>query len=425
MLSPGGAQGSIRDGQNLKYEDKDRGWHCDNMRATMRAMNIDYAIREVTVPARELEKSGVKVVKLNIGDPNKWDFETPEHVRKALCRAVEECDNGYTAEEGIPELRKALAEKEKWKNDIDVSPDDIYITNGVSESINNIVAAAINPGDEVLVPGPSYPSYTEYIKYFGGVPVAYKTDEANDWQPDIDDIRSKVGERTKAMVIINPNNPTGALYSRKVLKEITDVVAENEILLMSDEIYDMMTFEGEHYSPATLAKDIPMILFNGFSKVDLLPGWRLGYSVFRDPKGELSEIKEGFVKQLRLRLCANHPCQLAVIQALNGPQEHWEATRKLRQRGEFAYKRLNEIEGISTTKPKGSFYIFPKIHSKKWRTDKEFVLDVLYNTHVLFVHGSGFDKTYGSMHFRSVFLPPVEVLEDAFDRLDKFMKGKG
>jgi aspartate/methionine/tyrosine aminotransferase len=389
-------------------------------------MDIDYAIREVTVPARELEKSGVKVVKLNIGDPNKWDFETPPHVRQALCRAVETCDNGYTAEEGIPELRKALAEKERRKNQIDVDAEDIYITNGVSESILDILAASIEPGEEVLVPGPSYPSYIEYIKYFGGVPVAYRTDEANDWQPDIDDIRRKISPKTKAVVVINPNNPTGALYSKKVLKEITDVVGEHDMFLMSDEIYDMMTFEGEHYSPATLAPDIPVVLFNGFSKVDLLPGWRLGYTAFRDPRGEMAEIREGFVKQLRLRLCANHPCQLAVIDALKGPQDHMEVTRrKLKARGEFAWKRLNEIEGISTTKPKGAFYIFPKVLSKRWRTDKEFVLDVLYNTHVLFVHGSGFDPTYGAGHFRSVFLPPVEVLSDAFDRLDTFMKGKG
>jgi len=395
------------------------------MRATKRAMNIDYAIREVTVPARELEKSGVKVLKLNIGDPNKWDFETPQHVRNALCRAVEECDNGYTAEEGLPELRKALAEKEKRKNSVDVSPDDIFITNGVSESILNVIAASVDPGEEVLVPGPSYPSYIEYIKYFGGVPVAYRTDELNDWQPDVDDIRKKITKKTKALVVINPNNPTGALYSKKVLKEMCDLAGEQGLFIMSDEIYDLMTFEGEHYSPATLCPDVPVILFNGFSKVDLLPGWRLGYSVFKDPKGELEEIKEGFVKQLRLRLCANHPCQLAVLEALNGPQEHWETTRqKLRVRGDFAYKRLNEIEGISTTKPKGAFYIFPKILSKRWRTDKEFVLDVLYNTHVLFVHGSGFDPTYGSGHFRSVFLPPVEVLSDAFDRLEQFMKGK-
>ena len=393
------------------------------MRATERAKNIDYAIREVTIPARELEKRGVKLIKLNIGDPNKWDFETPKHVRQALCRAVEECDNGYTNEEGVPELRAALVEKERKKNKIDIDIDDVFITNGVSESIQAIIAASINPGDEVLVPGPSYPSYIEYIKYFGGVPVAYCTDEENDWQPDLDDIRKKITPRTKALVVINPNNPTGALYSRQVLKGITDIVGEHDMFLMSDEIYDLMTFEGEHYSPATLAKDIPVILLNGFSKVDLLPGWRLGYSVFRDPKGDLEEIKEGFVKQLRLRLSGNFPCQLAVIEALKGPQDHLEVTKnKLRARGEFAYKRLNEIQGISTTKPKGAFYIFPKIEARGWKTDKEFVLDVLNQTHVLFVNGSGFDQTYGAWHFRSVFLPPVEILEEAFNRLDGFMR---
>jgi len=172
-----------------------------------------------------------------------------------------------------------------------------------------------------------------------------------------------------------------------------------------------------------LVPDLPVVLFNGFSKVDLLPGWRLGYSCFRDPNGKMDEIREGFVKQLRLRLCANHPCQLAVIEALKGPQDHMEVTRrKLKERGEFAHRRLNEIKGISTTKPKGAFYMFPRIESKKWKSDKDWVLDVLKETHVLFVHGSGFDTTYGAWHFRSVFLPPVEVLEDAFNRVDSFMR---
>ncbi len=397
-----------------------------DMRATKRSMDIDYAIREVTVPARELEMQGIELIKLNIGDPNKWDFETPVNVRQALCRAVEECDNGYANEEGVPELREALADKERRKNKIEMSADNVFITNGVSESIQDLIAASVDPGDEVLVPGPSYPSYIEYVKYFGGVPVAYRTDESNDWQPDLDDIKKKVTKRTKALVVINPNNPTGALYSDKVLKGITDIVGSNDMFLISDEIYDMMTFEGEHHSPASLAKDIPVVLLNGFSKVDLLPGWRLGYSAFRDPEGVLDEIKEGFVKQLRLRLCANHPCQFAVLEALKGPRSHMEKTRtKLKKRGEFTHKRLNEIKGISTTMPKGAFYIFPKIESKKWRSDKQFVLDVMKEAHVLFVHGSGFDPEYGAGHFRSVFLPPVDVLSEAYDRLEAFMKKNG
>ncbi|OPY31068.1 MAG: Aspartate aminotransferase [Methanomassiliicoccales archaeon PtaU1.Bin124] len=393
------------------------------MQATKRTMGIEYAIRDVLLPARELEKKGVEITKLHIGDPNKFDFRTPKHVRDALCRAVEKCDNGYEESEGNKELRQAIVEKEQKKNKLDIDINDVIVTNGVTESIQTITAAIIEPGDEILAPGPSYPSYMEFTKFFGGVPVTYRTIEEENWQPDIDDLRKKITRRTKYIVVINPNNPTGALYSDKVLKQITDLAGEHNLPIISDEIYDLMTFEGEHHSPATLAKDLPMILCNGFSKIDLLPGWRLGYSVFRDPTGELAEIKDAVQRQLRLRLSANAPCQMAVIEALKHPKDHLKGMMaKLKERGDFSTKRINEIPGLSVRKPQGAFYMFPKVESKKWKTDKEFVLDLLNNAHVLTVPGSGFDPLYGKGHFRMVFLPPIETLESAFDRIESFMK---
>jgi alanine-synthesizing transaminase len=393
------------------------------MKATKRTMGISYAIREVLLPARELEKKGIDVIKLHIGDPNKFDFETPKHVRDALCKAVERCDNGYEESEGNFELRQAIIQKERLKNNIDPQMEDVFITNGVTEAIQMITAATIEPGDEVLAPGPSYPSYMEFTKFFGGVPITYRTIEEENWQPDIDDLRKKITPRTKYIVVINPNNPTGALYSDKVLKQIADLAGEHKLFLISDEIYDLMTFEGKHHSPATLAKDVPMILLNGFSKIDLLPGWRLGYSVFRDSNGELNEIKEAVNRQLRLRLSANAPCQMAVIEALKAPKDHLEGMiRKLKDRGEFAYKRINEIPGLSVKKPQGAFYMFPRWESNRWKTDKEFVLDMLNNAHVLTVPGDGFDPVYGKQHFRMVYLPDKEILGRAFDQMESFMR---
>ncbi|MDD1765378.1 MAG: aminotransferase class I/II-fold pyridoxal phosphate-dependent enzyme [Methanomassiliicoccales archaeon] len=393
------------------------------MKATRRSMSVSYAIREFLVPAKKLENEGIEVIKLHIGDPNKYDFKTPKHVREALCKAVEECDNGYAESEGYMGLRKAIVDREKEKNQIDVEVNDVIVTAGVTEAIQMLVAAMIEPGDELLVPGPGYPTYPEFTSFFGGRPISYRTDESSNWQPDVDDIRKKITPRTKALVVINPNNPTGAVYPGKTLKDLADIAGEHDLLLISDEIYDLMTFDGVHNSPSTLAPDIPMVILNGFSKVDLLPGWRLGYAVFRDSHDELKDIKEGVMRQLRLRLSANYPCQMAMSVALKGPQDHHEEIRvKLRERAEFAFKRLNSIPGISTTKPRGAFYIFPRYQSKRWKDDREFVLDVLNYAHLLVVPGSGFGDEYGKGHFRLVFLPDIDTLGRAFDALADFMR---
>jgi len=393
--------------------------------AAKRTRNISYAIREVVLPARELEKKGVKVLHLNIGDPNKYDFDTPEHMKDALYKASQEGYNGYAPSEGYPELRAAIIDREKKRNNVDYNMEDICVCTGVTEALQTVLGVSLNPGDEILMPGPTYPQYTLISYYYGGKPIPYLCVEEDGWQPDVDDIRKKINSKTKSIALINPNNPTGALYSKKVIQEIVNIAGENQIPIISDEIYDDMVFDEKQYSTATIAKDVPVITLNGFSKVYLVPGWRMGHVMFHH-KGELDEVRDAFMRMARSRLCPNSVCQQACIAALKGPQDHIkEVNDKLRKRRDFSYKRLNEIEGISTAKPQGAFYIFPKIEAMDrgiWKSDKEFVLDLLHEAHVLVVHGSGFCAEYGVNHFRAVILPTLETLEKAFDSMEAFMK---
>lgn len=395
------------------------------IKASKRAQGVEYAIRDVLLPARQLEKKGIAILKLNIGDPNAYDFDTPQHIKDALYKAANERHNGYAPSEGLLELRRAIIEREQTRNHVSYEPEDICVTTGVTEGLQMLLNASLDPKDELLIPGPTYPQYNVITKFADAEPVAYHCSENENWQPDIDDIRTKITDRTKGIVLINPNNPTGALYSKNVLKEILDVAGEHALMVISDEIYDDLTFDGKQYATASLTNDVPVITFNGFSKVYVMPGWRIGYTMFKH-NGELDEIQDAFLRIARSRLCANSVCQQACIQALRGPQNHIDQMNdKLRQRRDFAFKRLNEIEGISTAKPDGAFYIFPKIEAMGkgvWKNDKEFVLDLLQEAHVLVVNGSGFCATYGKDHFRAVILPPMETLEKAFDAMEAFMK---
>jgi alanine-synthesizing transaminase len=249
--------------------------------------------------------------------------------------------------------------------------------------------------------------------------------EAENWQPNVDDLRKKITKKTKALVIINPNNPTGAVYGRKMIQEMLDIAAEHDLIVLSDEIYDMLTYSDNFVSTASLAKDVPVLGFNGFSKAYQMTGLRLGYMYFKAQNGELDDLRLCIEKECRIRLCANTPVQKAGAAALNGPQDHIKGVvEKLRERRDYSCKRLNGIEGISSTKPEGAFYIFPKIHGvgTHWKTDMEFVIDLLKETGVLVVNGSGFDPHYGKGHVRAVFLPPIPELEAAFDALEAFMK---
>jgi len=397
-------------------------------KVTERARSIEYAIRDVIAFAKKLEKEGKKIVYLNIGDPVKFDFNTPEHIKEALMKAVDEGANWYAPSEGLPELREAICGKEKKVNAVMVQPEDVIVTQGISEGIQLLMAAVVEVSDEVLVPGPTYPPYMSYVKFFGGKPVSYETVEEDNWQPNIDDLRNKITAKTRAIVVINPNNPCGALYNEKVVKEIVDLAGERSLLLVSDEIYDRIVYKEGFVSTAHIAKDVPVVGMNGFSKTYLMTGWRLGYMYFHDPEGKLTELKECVEKETRVRLSANTPVQKAGVAALQGSQHHIvEMVKKLRERRDYAWKRLNQIKGISCTKPEGAFYVFPKVDGggSRWKTDKDFAQKLLEETGVLVVHGSGFDPVYGLKHFRAVILPPVKTLEIAFDRLEQFMARYG
>jgi alanine-synthesizing transaminase len=397
------------------------------VKVTARVRNIEYAIRDIIAHTEHLLQAGKKLYCLNIGDPGAFDFPTPEHIKQALCRAVEENDSYYSPSEGLPELREAIAKKEKRVNSVTISPDDVLVTSGISEGIEMTLAALVDIGDEILFPGPTYPPYISYARFFGGTPVSYETIEEDGWQPNVDDLRSKISDKTRALVITNPNNPTGAVYGQKVVKQMLDIAGEHDLLVISDEIYDRLTFTEDFDSTAHLAKDIPVVGLNGFSKVYRMTGYRLGYVYFKAPGNQLNELKQAIEKECRIRICANTPVQKAGTAALNGPQDEInEYVAKLKQRGQYSWKRLNEIEGISCAKPEGAFYVFPRIHDvgSRWKTDLDFVLHLLKETGVLTVNGSGFDPIYGAGHFRVVTLPPIETQEEAFNELERFMKKK-
>jgi alanine-synthesizing transaminase len=400
------------------------------LRAAKNALAVEYAIRDVVLPARELEKQGVEVLKLNIGDPCAYDFDTPAHIKQAAIDAMNAGKNGYAASEGLPELRQAIVDREKRRNNVDYAPDDVVVTTGVTESLQMLYASTLGPGDEVLIPGPAYPPYASLAKLFHARPISYRCVEEANWQPDVDDIRRRITDRTKMICLINPNNPTGALWGRRTLENIGGIAAEHakQLFLVSDEIYDDLAFDGKHHATAAINKDAPLVTFNGLSKVYLAPGWRIGWTLFRDVKDALPEVRQAFMNLARLRLCASSVAQHGALAALTGPQDHIPATvAKLKTRRDLTHRRLNEIEGLSCAKPDGAFYAFPKIKALEapgapWRNDKEFVLDLLREANVLAVHGSGFDSIFGPNHFRVVILPPEDVLERALKAIEKFMK---
>jgi alanine-synthesizing transaminase len=388
------------------------------LKISNRISNVEYAIRDITLHARQYEKAGKKIIYLNIGDPVKYDFPTPDHIKRALLDAVSSNFNYYADSEGILELREAIVNKESQKG-LSVNVEDVLVTNGISEGLDMVAASIVEPNSEILMPGPYYPPYSSYVKFYGGKPIEFKLTE--DGAPDLDDIKSKITPKARALCIINPNNPTGEVFNSKNLKQLIDVAAEHDMYIICDEIYDKLVFDREFTGIGKVAKDAPVILLNGFSKVYLMTGWRCGYICMNSDCQKLENIRNNIPKLARVRIATNLPVQKAAVAALQGPQEYIaETVTKLKKRRDLVVKRLNEIDGISCKLPNGAFYTFPKILHNHWKDDKDFVLNLLDKTGILTVHGSGFGEL-GRGHFRIVYLPNEQVLEEAMDKLGDFV----
>jgi alanine-synthesizing transaminase len=382
-----------------------------------RTDNIEYAIRDLVVLAKKYEN----VLYLNIGDPNKYDFRTPQHMIDAVTESMNKNYNGYAPAEGILEAREAIV-VDATKKGIQCTVDDVVITTGVSEAIELVLTALVDSCENFLTPNPGYPLYTALVCKLGAELNPYELSDDTGWQPDLDSIECAIKEDTKAIIVINPNNPTGSVTDEDSLKRVFEIAREHNLVVMADEIYDKLIFDSEFTNMAAIAGDVPVISFNGLSKSYLVPGWRMGWMIFHNPNGVMTQYTDAIRKLVRARLCANHPMQYAIKPALQGPQDHLtEVMAKLRARGKFTEKRINEIPGLHCNPISGAFYAFPTIDLDKFdfKTDKDFVLGLLDEEQVLCVHGSGFGRPGG---FRIVFLPPMETLEEAYDRLEEFCK---
>lgn len=385
-----------------------------------RTEHIRYAVRDIVVVAEETRRTGKQMLYLNIGDPNQFDFETPRPLIDAAHRAMLENKCGYSPSSGVSPALESVeryAEKKGLRN-----IRDIFITTGGSEAIEIVLTSLVNRGENVLTPSPGYPLYTAVIAKLEAVENPYFLDERNGWQPDPDDIRAKINENTRAFVLINPNNPTGSNCDSDLLRELVRIAKEHDLVILSDEIYDKLLFDGgEHVSIASLDPDVPVITFNGLAKNYAGPGWRIGWGIVTGPDEPLRPFVEAINRILRARLCANHPLQYAIPAALDGDDSHLpEMLEKLHRRRDLTFRRMNEIAGISCVKPGGAFYAFPRLEIEG--DDERWVKELIRATGVVVVPGSGFGQVPGTKHFRIVFLPPEHVLEKAYDQIGEFME---
>lgn len=388
--------------------------------------NVLYDVRgPVVEEAARMEANGTQVLKLNIGNPAPFGFRTPDEVIYDISRQLTDCE-GYSASKGMFSARKAIMQYAQNKNLPNVTIEDIYTGNGVSELINLSMQALLDDGDEVLVPSPDYPLWTACVTLAGGKAVHYICDEESDWYPDIDDMRKKINDNTKAIVIINPNNPTGALYNREVLQQIVDLAREKQLIIFSDEIYDRLVMDDlEHVSIASLAPDLFCVTFSGLSKSHMIAGFRIGWMVLSGNKELGKDYIQGINMLSNMRLCSNVPAQSIVQTALGGYQSvtnYIVPGGRIYEQREYIYKALNDIPGITAVKPKAAFYIFPKIDAKKFGivNDEKFVLDLLKDKKILMIHGGGFNWGQPD-HFRVVYLPRIEVLQEAMGKLGDFL----
>lgn len=390
--------------------------------------NVCYDIRgPVMEEASRMEANGIEILKLNIGNPAPFGFKAPDEIVVDMIYNLRSTE-GYSESKGLFAARKAIMQYCQLKNIPNVGVNDIYTGNGVSELITMSMQGLLDNGDEILVPMPDYPLWTASVTLAGGTAVHYICDEKNGWNPDINDIKKKVTPRTKGIVVINPNNPTGALYSKEILEQIVEVARQNDLILFADEIYDRLVMEGdEHIALASLAPDLLTLCFNGLSKSHKVAGYRVGWLCLAGDKSRAKGYIEGLNLLSTMRLCSNVPAQSIIQTALGGTQSGDALLHpggRLYEQGEFVYNALNAIPGITAVKPKAAFYIFPKIDTKKFNItdDVKFSLDLLRSKKILVTCGTGFNWKEPD-HFRVVFLPEVRVLETAMESLADFLDG--
>lgn len=400
------------------------------MKTFSKANKLDNVLYDVRGPvvdeANRMEEHGMNILKLNIGNPAPFGFSAPEEVILDMRDNIVN-SQGYSDSRGIFSARKAIMQYAQIKKIPNVTMKDVFTGNGASELIQLSLHALLNNGDEVLVPSPDYPLWTACVNLAGGTAVHYICDEQSDWYPDLADIESKVTDKTKAIVVINPNNPTGALYSKELLEGIVDIARRHELIIFSDEIYDRLVMDGlQHISTASLAPDLFCVTFSGLSKSHMACGFRVGWMILSGNKAIAQDYIAGLNMLSNMRLCSNVPGQSIIQTALGGYQsvnEYIVPGGRIYEQREFIYKALNDIPGISCVKPKAAFYVFPKIDTKKFNItdDNQFALDYLRSKRVLVVPGSGFNWAEPD-HFRIVYLPRVEVLKKATDKLGEFLE---
>lgn len=400
------------------------------MRKFKKSSKLDNVLYDVRGPVVEeagrMEEAGTHVLKLNIGNPAPFGFRTPDEVIYDMRQQLTECE-GYSDAKGLFSARKAIMQYAQLKHIPNVSIGDIYTGNGVSELINLSMSALLDNGDEILIPSPDYPLWTACATLAGGKAVHYICDEQSEWYPDLDDIEKKITDRTKAIVIINPNNPTGALYPEEILQKIVDIARRHQLIIFSDEIYDRLVMDGEkHISIASLAPDLFCVTFSGLSKSHMIAGYRIGWMILSGNKKHVKDYIEGINMLSNMRLCSNVPAQSIVQTALGGHQsvnDYIIPGGRIYEQREFIYKALTDIPGITAVKPKAAFYIFPKIDTKKFNItdDEKFALDLLREKKILLIHGGGFNWKEPD-HFRVVYLPRVEVLEKAARNIADFLR---
>jgi alanine-synthesizing transaminase len=384
--------------------------------------NVKYAIRNIAAEAMRLEAKGQRILSCNIGDPLRFDFQTPPHLLEAVSKAMRDGKNGYAPSLGIWQAREAVARALNAQGHSRVTPDDVVLTAGASEAIDLTLTALLEPGDEVLLPAPGYPLYNAVAARLSAKVLSYHLDESQGWAIDVEELEHLVTPRTRAVVICNPNNPTGALATKENLLALLDFARRHDIAVLSDEIYDKLIFDEPHVSTATLADDVPIITFNGLSKAYLACGWRVGWMSFGNPK-LTAEIAAAVRRLADARLCGPAPVQYAVEPALFGPQDHLPAMRKkLKARRDLTVAALSAIPGVSVVTPKAAFYAMPKLELPGLESDEDFVLKLVRETGVLFVHGEGFGQKPGTHHVRVVYLPDEATLKDAFERFAAFVK---